>query len=108
MTRLLCPRCQGPVTLVAAESSQPNKSRVQHLSCFASLQIVDLFFGAAVAALVALGFKYPLAWGIAMLLIVGAGVQISKRRKIANRRFHCPDCGIDHPNDMVQRTRVGR
>jgi hypothetical protein len=35
-------------------------------------------------------------------------MQISKRREIANRRFRCADCGIDYPNDMVQRTRVGR
>jgi hypothetical protein len=92
------------VTLVAAEPAQASLSTVEYLSYLASLQVADLFFGAAVAILVAVGFKYPAAWGIAILLIVVGGMHISKRRKLADRRFHCSDCGIDYPNDMVQRT----
>lgn len=92
------------MTLVAVEPVEANLSTVAYLSYLASLQVADLFFGAAVAILVALGFKYPLAWGIAMLLIVVGGMRISNRRKLANRRFHCSDCGIDYPDDMVQRT----
>jgi hypothetical protein len=92
------------VTLAAVTTSNTNASKFAYLSYVASLQVADLFFGLAVAVLVALGFRYPVAWAIAMVLIVGGGLHISKRQKIANRRFHCSDCGIDYPNDMVQRT----
>ena len=92
------------MTVVMPEPPQDNSGAFAYLYYIASLQVADLLFGITVAVLVAVGFKYPWAWGFAMLLLVGGGLHISKRRKTADRRFHCSDCGIDYPNDMVQRT----
>src|SRR5262245_36416338 len=91
--RFLCPRCG--TTLQSAKSSRPPLTLGGEVIAFLSASVlIDVL----TMVLVVVGFVYPVAWLVALVLVLFA----YGRFRRGERRFHCSSCRIDYPYDMVR------
>jgi len=97
-----CPRCDSPL--------EPLPLSIRPLAQWEELALllvggvwIRAGFALTEGALLALGFWNWTAWLVALAVLVPVAYLLHRDAQESQWRFHCAECGIDFPRDMVKR-----